>query len=148
MAAARFGWCLNTIMPLLKAEHDVMTRHFFWHCHSFDITTFPLCCGIGEVHELFFFYIATFYWSYHNFCHYNIIMIHIWHCIMFIAFRDSFEVAIYLFGILVYYSNMLLAFQYYLRLWDSFDITTVCHTIHLQLSFGNIFWYQIVLILW
>ncbi len=31
MAAARFGWCLNTIMPLLKAEHDVMTRHLFWH---------------------------------------------------------------------------------------------------------------------
>ncbi len=54
MAAARFGWCLNTIMPLLKAEHDVMTRHFFWHCHSFGITTFPLCCGIGEVHEFFF----------------------------------------------------------------------------------------------
>lgn len=55
MAAARFGWYLDTIMPLLKAERDMMTRHLFWHCHSFGITTFPLCLC-------------------HSLCHYNKIL--------------------------------------------------------------------------
>ncbi len=117
----------NDLTPLL-------TLTFFWHYNIRNVAAL--------VKFMIFFWHCNFLLTLPQFLplqHICRIMTHIWQCIMFIALRDSFEVAIYLFGILVYYCNMLLAFQHYLRLWDSFDITTFCHKIHLQLSFGNMF---------
>ncbi len=126
----------NDLTPLL-------TLTFFWHYNIRNVAAL--------VKFMIFFWHCNFLLTLPQFLplqHICRIMTHIWHCIMFIALRDSFEVAIYLFGILVYYCNMLLAFQHYLRLWDSFDITTFCHKIHLQLLLAICFWYQIVLTLW
>lgn len=157
MAAAPFGWCLDTIMHASSQSRTwyndltpVLTLSFFWH--------YKISFTLRHWQSSWFFFLQHFFFWHCNFLltlpqflllqHVCRIMTHIWHCIMFMTLQDSFEAAIYLFGILVYCCNMILAFQHYLRLCDSFDIATFCHTLYLQLSFGNNFCYQILLILW